>query len=683
MHTKPWVVASSGVAVTVAVAIWIAATHDKGPPPVSLLVLPILGVAFVAIVALYRSKTQLERERGAAIESKTRFSRLFHSSPVAMCLSTLDDGTVLEINSAYEHLFSLNKSQVVGRTPQQAGLVFDVNRREALFVKMRDRGWLRDEEISVETCGGRRDVLISSQVVDVEGVKYSSATFLDITERLRAERQAKDSEQRFRELAENVEEVFFVCSVDGSEIQYMSPAYEQMFGRSRDRLERDPIDWVNAVHHGDRPRVMAMLKRPPEARHDDVFRVVLPGGSVRNLKTTFFPIRDLDGAIVRIAGIASDITKQLELEEQVRQSQKLESLGLLAGGVAHDFNNILAVIGSNISMLGETTNTDDKELVDEVQNAVTRGASLTRQLLAFSRRQVVEPKVLDVNRIVEDTRKMLRRMVGDDIRLSCSLDPELHHVTMDSGVLVQVLMNLAVNARDAMPTGGSLSITTRNAGDEVMIEVCDSGCGMPAEVQARIFEPFFTTKGVGKGTGLGLSVVHGIVQQAGGRISLVSHIGVGTTFSIHLPATIDVVSSTAKEDGAECAGVERILLVDDDVFVRTSAARALRTKGYTVIEAGDGQSALEILIDDGHAIALLVTDVVMPGMDGRQLVEAARSRRPSLPVLFTSGYTDDAVLLHGVRRDEVAFLEKPFRTRQLAGRVRRLLDVERQPPARR
>ncbi|MGE0404202.1 MAG: ATP-binding protein, partial [Kofleriaceae bacterium] len=362
-----------------------------------------------------------------------------------------------------------------------------------------------------------------------------------------------------------------------------------------------------------------------------------------------------------------------DLEEQVRQAQKLESLGLLAGGVAHDFNNILAVIGSSIGMLADVVPASDADLVAEIERAVRRGASLTRQLLAFSRKQVIAPVVLDVNQVVEETRKMLRRMVGEDVKLSCSLDPELHHVLMDSGALVQVMMNLAVNARDAMPLGGSLTMTTRNDGDEVLLEVTDTGCGMPPSVVDRIFEPFFTTKGLGKGTGLGLSVVHGIVEQAGGRIAVRSEVGAGTTFSIHFPATRATATADAC-DASDYRGDELVLLVDDDIFVRRSAARALRTNGYTVLEATDGERALELIEEHGPAIGLLVTDVVMPGMDGRQLVEAARARRPTLKVLYTSGYTDDAVLLHGIQHEAVAFLEKPFHAHQLAGSVRRALD---------
>jgi len=672
----------SGLAATVAGSIWaLVITEDIGLAWLRPLTVLVIGATMsLAIEALHRSRMQTEAERRDALDSKNRFSRVFYSSPTAMCLTRIDDRTVAEINAAYSNLFGPTQSQIIGRTPESAGLVFQPGAREALFDKMRVQGWIRDEPLVVETRCGRREITVSSQLVDLEGVKYSIATFLDMTERRRAEREASESQTRLRELAENVQEVFFVWSADGKNVEYMSPAYERVFGRSLARLERDPTDWLQAVHHDDRPRLLALLGKPFDARHDDSFRIVLPDGTVRNLRTTFFPIRDADGAIVRIGGVTSDITQELHLEEQVRQSQKLESLGLLAGGVAHDFNNILAVIGSNVGMLGEVVPAGDADLVDEIEKAVTRGAGLTRQLLAFSRRQVIEPVVLDVNKVVEETRKMLRRMVGEDVHLSCSLDPELHPVVMDAGALVQVLMNLAVNARDAMPRGGTLTMITRNVGNDVVLEVTDTGCGMSHEVVSRIFEPFFTTKGAGKGTGLGLSVVHGIVEQSGGRIEVSSQVGAGTTFSIHVPASASELAVNHRDHGPDYMGHETILLVDDDMFVRTSAARALRTKGYTVLEAGDGAEALGLLTDP--SIALLVTDVVMPGMDGRQLVDAARAHRPSLPVLYTSGYTDDAVLQHGIQHLEVAFLEKPFRTRQLAGCVRRLLDEPHAQPMR-
>lgn len=363
---------------------------------------------------------------------------------------------------------------------------------------------------------------------------------------------------------------------------------------------------------------------------------------------------------------------------------------MLAGGVAHDFNNVLAVIASCNGLLGEDMAGDDpnRELVDEIDAAVVRAASLTRQLLAFSRKQVTDPKVVEINAIVHETRKMLRRMVGEDIVLTTSLVPEIGRVRVDPGYLVQVLMNLAVNARDAMPRGGILSIATRDAviesarvqahrsarpGRAVLVEVTDTGVGMPDELVPRIFEPFFTTKPHGKGTGMGLAVVHGIIEQAGGFIEVASRIGNGTTFRIYLPTVAEEAASADEIASSIAVGSERILLVDDDEHVRRSTARALRARGYDVVEASTGAAALAQL-DSCECFDLLVTDVVMPAMDGRQLATAAHARCPELPVLYMSGYTDDAVVRHGVMQGQVDLIEKPFRIDGLATRVRQVLD---------
>ena len=363
-----------------------------------------------------------------------------------------------------------------------------------------------------------------------------------------------------------------------------------------------------------------------------------------------------------------------DLEEQVRQAQKLESLGLLAGGIAHDFNNILAVIAASSSMLGELLpDPSDRELVTEIDDAVRRATAMTRQLLAFSRKQVVEPVVLDLNAAVNETRKMLRRMVGEDIVIETSFEPDLGHIRIDPGYLVQVLMNLAVNARDAMPRGGTLAITTRNltGPSRVVLTITDTGCGMPPHIRQRVFEPFFTTKGIGKGTGLGLSVVHGIIQQAGGTIAIESEVGIGTAIRVTLPQ-VDAPIERIEDIAAACSrGSEKIVVVDDDLFVRRATSRALRSRGYDVLEACDGESALRLLRDHGPEVSLLVTDVVMPGMDGRELAVAARTRRPSLKVLYMSGYTDDALARHGVN---APIVEKPFPGHVLAGKVRQAID---------
>jgi len=397
---------------------------------------------------------------------------------------------------------------------------------------------------------------------------------------------------------------------------------------------------------------------------------------VRDTLSTYFEVSERK----RAEASANETAAQLRgLEDQVRETQKLESLGLLAGGIAHDFNNILAVIGSSVGLLEEIGSTEETaELLEEVQSAVARGAALTHQLLAFSCKQVANAIVLDLNGAISDTRKMLRRMVGEDVVIATSLDPDAASVCIDPGHLVQVLMNLAVNARDAMPRGGTLTITTRNVssktGREVQLSITDTGVGMTEAVRRRAFEPLFTTKAIGQGTGLGLSVVHGIVEKAHGRIEVQSEPGRGTTFDIHLPAS---TAPTAKPDAPTAStsrGVETILFVDDDLYVRAAASRALRSRGYVVIEASDGGAALRVLRAQDAQIDLLVTDVVMPGMNGHELAVAALGQQPSLRVLYTSGYTDDELVQNGVVHGEVAFLEKPYNAQRLAGKVRQVLD---------
>jgi PAS domain S-box-containing protein len=488
-------------------------------------------------------------------------------------------------------------------------------------------------------------------------------------------RITRASNATFRELAETINEVFWLSTPDYSKFYYVSPAYDRFTGYNRSEVYDDSRCWLRHVHPDDRDRVVELISNADQPNQCEL-KLVHRDGTVRIIQIHAFPICDEHGVTVRLAGSARDVTEQHELAEQLRQTQKLESLGLLAGGIAHDFNNILAVIGSNNSLLGEViTEPVDRELITDIDDAVQRATSLTRQLLAFSRKQVTHPVVLDVNALISDTHKMLRRMVGEEISIGTSLEPELRAVRMDPGHLVQILMNLAVNARDAMPDGGTLRLTTRTANDRVVIIVSDTGCGMPPAVMARAFEPFFTTKDPTKGTGLGLSVVHGIVEEAGGHITIHSELGKGTTFELNLPAIAETKEAAADVDLPACEGLETILFVDDDLYVRISSARALRAQGYTVLEADNGLEALDLLRDRGGDIALLVTDVVMPGMDGRVLAERARISHPDLRVIFSTGYTDDAVLKHGIRRKEVSLIEKPFRTRELAGKIREVLDA--------
>jgi signal transduction histidine kinase len=383
-----------------------------------------------------------------------------------------------------------------------------------------------------------------------------------------------------------------------------------------------------------------------------------------------------------------------EKEAQLLQAQKMEPLGRLAGGVAHDFNNLLTVILGYSQVLSTRLKRDSSDVseVAEITRAAERAATLTRHLLAFSRQQVLQPSVLDLNQLITDMDKMLRRLIGEDIDLVTAPAEGLGRVKADAGQIEQVVMNLVVNARDAMPTGGKLTIETGNIefsepaedqpaslppGRYVMLAVSDTGNGMTAEIKSRIFEPFFTTKDAGRGTGLGLSMVHGIVQQSGGHVEAYSELGQGTTFKIYLPR----VEADVEREGVEgevterCDGTETILLVEDDDLVRPMLGMSLRLHGYTALLAADGSEAISLAEQTNLKIDLLITDVVMPLMSGPELAQRVARIRPNLPVLFISGYTDQALIHQGLRRPGTFFLQKPFNPETLALKVRQLLDA--------
>jgi signal transduction histidine kinase/ActR/RegA family two-component response regulator len=385
-------------------------------------------------------------------------------------------------------------------------------------------------------------------------------------------------------------------------------------------------------------------------------------------------------------------------EDQLRQAQKLEAIGRLAGGVAHDFNNLLTAIMGYTQLAARARGSDIGPQLGEIQRAAERAAALTRQLLAFSRQQVLEPKVLDLNAVVRGLDKMLRRLIGEDIDFETAADGDIGRVRVDPGQIEQVIVNLVVNARDAMPGGGKLTIETacveldeeclRNhhamrPGTYVLLAVSDTGSGMSPEIKARIFEPFFTTKGLGHGTGLGLATVHGIVKQSEGHIEVYSEPGHGTTFKVYLPAVaqqVDVEPASVVEV-RRLEGRESILLVEDDEAIRTVVASALRLHGYTVIEAADGSEAISRCEHGTAPIDLVVTDVVMPLMSGPEFAERATRGRPELLVLFVSGYTDRALIHQGLRLTGTAFLQKPFTPETLIHKLREMLDAPRRRAA--
>jgi two-component system cell cycle sensor histidine kinase/response regulator CckA len=514
----------------------------------------------------------------------------------------------------------------------------------------------------------------------------------DVTTRSMAEQALRRSEERYRDLIENAHDMIYTHDLDGNYTS-MNAAVEYIAGYTpEDVLSMNIRD---IIMPDELPRVNEMISRKLQGGRVTNYELNIRAKDGRTITVEVNTrIVYRDGEPVGIQGIARDITGRKNLEEQLLQAQKLESVGRLAGGIAHDFNNMLTAINGYSDLALRRVGVDGtiRGYLEEIKKAGERSALLTNQLLAFSRRQILHPQMITVNDVINDTMNMLKRMIGEDIDLVTHLKPTAGSIKFDPGQLGQVLMNLAVNARDAMPDGGKLTIETSNIfidpnyasthvgllpGAYVLLSVSDTGTGMSSEVQEQIFEPFFTTKAVGKGTGLGLATVYGIVRQSGGGIFVYSEPGHGTTFKIYIPRVADEHPAEEEPEITPklAIGSETILLAEDEELVRSLSRQVLESCGYHVIEASDGIEAMEILEKDTGSVDLLITDVIMPRMGGRELSERLRLTRPELPILFASGYTDEAVVRHGVLDSNINFLQKPFTLDDVARKVRDLLDA--------
>ncbi len=538
------------------------------------------------------------------------------------------------------------------------------------------------------------EVLGSSTILN--GRLAIVGTLIDVTERRRGNEALREGEERFRNAFEHTHVPMVLTDLDHRFVR-ANRAFADMFGYTESEILKLSMPAITHPEHlaESVERRQALLNGESQFFHMEK-RYLHKSGRVLWGLTNVSLIRDATGRPQQYFGQLQDITEWKLAEEQFRQAQKMEAIGQLAGGVAHDFNNLLTIICgySELLLRGVPTSDSRRGQIEQICRAGERAAMLTRQLLTFSRKQVIEPKVLDLNAGVTDAEKMLRRLLGEDISLATVLAQNLPRVKVDPGQLEQVILNLCVNARDAMPKGGHLTIETAaqeldeeyarahlgvEAGRFAMLAVSDSGCGMDEATKSRIFEPFFTTKEVGKGTGLGLSTVFGIVKQAKGHVWVYSEVGQGTTFKIYLPVIEHAVTNGAPIGPVSAApgGNEVVLLLEDDAAVRGFARAALEAKGYRVLEAGRATEALRILQAHDGPVDLLVTDVVMPEMGGRDAAERAKALRPDLGVLYVSGYTDDAVIRHGVLVSGTAFLQKPFAAVSLTNKVREVLDSRR------
>ncbi len=522
-------------------------------------------------------------------------------------------------------------------------------------------------------------------------LQFVSTQVATAIERKRAETQLRDSETRYRLLFESNPQAMWVHDNETLRFLAVNAAALRRYGYSREEFLGMTL-WDIRL-----PSEHARLR---QALHDAAQGVRLVSDARHRCKDG--TIIQVEGAVdtIEFAGrsatLASvhDITERKHLEDQLRQSQKIDAVGQLAGGIAHDFNNLLTAITGYSELLLEDLGAQDprRHDLEEIRKATRRAASLTQQLLAFSRKQVLQPQVLDLNQVVANAEKLLQRLIGEHIALRTKLDPALGATKADPTQLEQVIVNLTVNARDAMPHGGQVLIETKNvdldaayaamhpsvvAGPYVLLAVSDTGVGMDQATQARLFEPFFTTKGSGKGTGLGLSTVYGIVKQSGGFIWVYSELSKGSTFKIYLPR-VALAAQRIEPSALPAAvlrGTETVLLVEDEPALRAVARRTLERQGYVVLEAPNGEAGLAVAAAHTGPLELLVTDVVMPGISGRELATRLVASRPTVRVLYTSGYTDDAIVHHGVLEDGIQFLQKPFTPSGLARKVREVLDA--------
>ncbi|HVW00195.1 MAG TPA: PAS domain-containing protein [Planctomycetaceae bacterium] len=653
--------------------------------------------------AMEQEIAERRRAEDSLLESEQRLWTIIHSSPIGIAVSTLKTGVIIDLNDAFLRQIGRTREEVVGHTTLELGLWQSPEARADILRLLHEEGRLSNYEIPIfQPEGDYKTGLMSMQRIELRGVPCLVVFSIDVTERRQALDALEQMLERYALAARGAQDGFWDTQPEHGDI-FSNPDSPIWFSRRLKELlgftdaEFPDVlgSWLSRVHPEDVERVRNAIEAHLYRRvpFNIEYRVQVKSGEYRWFAAAGQAVWDEQGRPIRMAGSLRDLTEKRRLEEQFYHAQKMEAVGRLAGGIAHDFNNLLTAIMGYAELVFDQIG-DREPLRQEVEQIIAAGrraASLTRQLLAFSRKQVLTPAVLSLTTVVADAERMLRRVIGAHIELATSLAPDLGLVSADPSQIEQIILNLALNARDAMPEGGRLTLETRNVelderyaqaqpdvtpGRYVLLAVSDTGSGMSPEVLERIFEPFFTTKEIGRGTGMGLAAVFGIVKQSGGHIQVSSEAGRGASFRVYLPRLVDTCPSAGiaapREDFPH--GSETILVVEDDSAVRQLTSRILSGCGYRVFESSDGVEALAFCERSTESIDLLITDVVMPKMGGHELVERLLKLRPSLGVLYISGYTDGATLNPGGPATGTQFLQKPFTPQALARRVRDILD---------
>jgi two-component system, cell cycle sensor histidine kinase and response regulator CckA len=654
-------------------------------------------------LSLRKSAADLEarvQERTLALqhleEHRAWLAAIVESSDDAIIGKSLD-GIITSWNQGAASLYGYTAEDAIGQ-PVAMLIPPDSDELDDILSRIRNGETVHRRETTRLHKDGRVLVvsLTVSPIRDSAGTIQGASTIArDMTSQRAAQLALEDSEHRYRLLFENNPQPMWVYDLESLAFLTVNNTAINSYGYTREEFLgmtlkdiRPPEDVARLLQTTADPVTQLNREGPWRHRKKD--------GKIIRVEITEHPI--LYGDRMASLVMATDITERLLMEEHFRQSQRLESVGRLAGGVAHDFNNLLTVINGYTEMLltGPEVDAYTTEALGEIRKAGTRAAELTQQLLAFSRRQVIQPSVININTVVKDTERMLRRLIGEDVELITRLSPDLGQIQADAGQIQQIIVNLAINSRDAMPLGGSILIETSNVtldesyraehgdvqiGPYIMLALTDTGVGMSAETRARVFEPFFTTKELGKGTGLGLATVYGMVKQGGGWIWVYSEVGLGTTFKVYLPRTDKPVSQTKPGTKTALRGTETILVVEDEDEVRKLTLTGLAGFGYTVHGASTGKEALAFCRDFPGTIHLILTDVVMTDMNGREVAKQVALVRPDARILFMSGYTANVIAHQGVLDPDVHYLQKPFTPDSLARKVREVLELRRDAQA--